>query len=168
MQQVAHVYAALMMAGARHGIGVFGSYAMNSLRLEKAYRAWGSELTNEVTMIEADMERFVDLAKDFVGKAGTLESKQAGARTLLTYMEVDATNADCLGSEPVYLEERLVGVTTSGAYGFAVRKSLAFAYLDPLAARTTADFQIMVRGQRRAARIIAQPAWDHANARPRA
>ena len=168
MQQVAHVYAALMMAGARHGIGVFGSYAMNSLRLEKAYRAWGSELSNEVTMIEADMERFVDFAKDFVGKAGTAESKRAGARTLLTYMEVDATNADCLGSEPVYLEDRLVGVTTSGAYGFAVRKSLAFAYLDPLAARTAGDFQIMVRGQRRAARIIAQPAWDHANARPRA
>jgi dimethylglycine dehydrogenase len=170
MQQVAHVYAALMMAGARHGIGVFGSYAMNSLRLEKAYRAWGSELTQEVTMIEADMERFVDFAKEFVGKTGTLESKQAGARTLLTYMEVDATNSDCLGNEPVYLDDRLVGVTTSGAYGFAVRKSLAFAYLNPLAASAGAggDFQIMVRGQMRAARIIAQPAWDGTNDRPRA
>ena len=77
-------------------------------------------------------------------------------------------NADCLGNEPVYLDERLAGVTTSGAYGFAVRKSLAFAYLDPLAARHDGEFQIMVRGQRRAARIIAQPAWDAANDRPRA
>jgi dimethylglycine dehydrogenase len=168
MVQMAHVYDALMMAGARHGIQLFGSYAMNSLRMEKAYRAWGSELTNEVTMIEADMERFVDWNKDFLGKPGTLESKHHGPRTLLTYLEVDAINADCLGNEPVFHGGRLVGVTTNGAYGFAVRKSLAFAYLEPAVARAGAEFEILVRGERCAARIIGQPAWDPSNARLRA
>jgi dimethylglycine dehydrogenase len=156
-----------MMAGARHDISLFGSYAMNSLRMEKAYRSWGAELTNEVTMVEADMERFVDLGKDFIGKAGTLQSKRSGPRTLLAYMEVDAADADCLGNEPVFCEGRLVGITTSGAYGFAVRKSLAFAYMDPLIARVGRECEIMIRGEQRSARVIAQPAWDPNNERPR-
>jgi dimethylglycine dehydrogenase len=167
MQQMAHVCDALMMAGRRHGISLFGTYAMNSLRMEKAYRSWGAELTNEVTMIEADMERFVDFAKDFIGKAGTLESKRRGPRALLCYLQVDAADADCLGNEPVFCEDRLVGVTTSGAYGFAVRKSLAFAYVEPQAAHTGRELQIMIRGEKRAARSIAQPAWDPNNGRLR-
>ena len=93
---------------------------MNSLRMEKAYRAWGLELTNEVTMIEGAMERFIDLAKDFVGKAGTLKSKEDGPRIQLVYLEVAATDPDCRGNEPVYHDGRLVGITTGGAYGHAV------------------------------------------------
>jgi dimethylglycine dehydrogenase len=168
MAHMAHVYDALMMAGARHGIQLFGSYAMNSLRMEKAYRAWGSELTSEVTLIEADMQRFVDWSKDFIGKRGTLESQHQGPRTRLTYMEVDATNADCLGNEPVFHQDRLVGITTSGAYGFAVRKSLAFAYVEPSVVHGGAEFEILLRGDRRSARILEQPAWDPANDRLRA
>ena len=63
MASMPSVFDALMREGERHGITLFGTYAMNSLRMEKAYRAWGAELTNEVTMIEGAMERFVDLAK---------------------------------------------------------------------------------------------------------
>jgi dimethylglycine dehydrogenase len=114
------------------------------------------------------MERFVDLSKDFTGKVATVESKRGGPRTRLAYLEVDATNADCLGNEPVYQDDRLVGSTTSGAYGFAVRKSLAFAYLDPPAARHGNELEIMVRGKKRPARIISQPAWDPSNDRLRA
>jgi dimethylglycine dehydrogenase len=168
MRQMAHVYDALMMAGTRHGIGLFGSYAMNSLRMEKAYRAWGVELTNEVTMIESDMERFVDFGKDFIGRAATLESKHRGPRTWLRYLEVDAENADCLGNEPVLSADRVVGVTTSGAYGFAVQKSLAFAYLTPEIAHDPGRIEVMVRGIKCAARILAQPAWDPGSERLRA
>ena len=73
---------------------------MNSLRMEKAYRAWGLELTNEVTMIEGAMERFVDLAKDFVGKAGTLKSKEDGPRIQLVYLEVAATDPTAAATSP--------------------------------------------------------------------
>ncbi len=167
MARMPKVFDALMAAGAAHGIGLFGTYAMNSLRMEKAYRGWGADLTNEVTMVEADMERFVNYRKDFIGKSGTLRSKQEGPRMVLTYLEVDADRADCLGNEPVYIDGELAGVTSSGGYGFALQKSLAFAYLRPSLLRQHAHIEIPVRGERRAARVIPQPAWDPKNERLR-
>ena len=162
------VFDALMAAGAAHGIALFGTYAMNSLRMEKAYRAWGAELTNEVTMVEADMERFVHHDKEFIGKAGTLRSRHEGPRYLLSYLEVEADNADCLGNEPVYCDGKPAGLTTGGAYGFAVQKSLTFAYLDPRLRRDGARLEVMLRGELRGARLLPEPAWDPANQRLRA
>jgi dimethylglycine dehydrogenase len=154
-----------MDSGQPHRLRLFGSYAMNSLRMEKAYRAWGGELTNEITMIEADMERFVRFDKEFVGRAATLASKQQGPRIKLAYMEVDATDSDCRGNEPITLDGRLVGLTTGGAYGFAVKKSLTFAYLEPQLIAEGAEFDIALLGETCKARIIPQPAYDPANAR---
>jgi dimethylglycine dehydrogenase len=168
MGQMPVIYQALMSAGKPHGIKLFGTYAMNSLRMEKAYRAWGSELTNEVTLIDAGMERFADLNKDFIGKSATLEALREGPRILLAYLQVETEHEDCLGNEPVYRGNSLVGVTTGGGYGFAVRKSLAFAYLEPKLVQEDAAFEILLRGERRAARIIAQPVWDPRNERLRA
>jgi dimethylglycine dehydrogenase len=168
MERMPALFDALMRAGKPHGLRLFGTYAMNSLRMEKAYRAWGGELTNEITMIEGDMERFLDLGKDFVGKAATLRSKRVGPRSKLVYLAIDAADSDCLGNEPVYAEDRLVGVTTGGAYGHAVKQSLAFAYVEPALARAGQDFEIEMQGDRRAARIIPQPAWDPRNERLKA
>jgi dimethylglycine dehydrogenase len=167
MAQMPVIYRALTSAGRVHGLRLFGSYAMNSLRMEKAYRAWGGELTNEVTLIEAGMDRFIDFGKDFIGRSGTVSSRDAGPRTLLAYLEVDTAEADCLGNEPVYCGDSLVGVTTGGAFGFAVEKSLAFAYVEPRLAKAGVALGIVVRGERRQARVIPQPAWDPANERLR-
>jgi dimethylglycine dehydrogenase len=167
IQGLMPVYKALVRAGAAHGMRMFGTYAMNSLRMEKAYRGWGSELTNEVTMAEAGMQRFIDLQKAFIGKAATLAARETPSRSWLAYLEVDAQDADCLGNEPVYRDGALAGITTGGAYGFAVRKSLAFAYLSVPAGTGTA-LQIMVRGELRGATVLAQPAWDAGNERLRA
>jgi len=168
MRRMPEVYDALRSAGVAHGLKLFGTYAMNSLRIEKAYRGWGSELTNEVTMIEADMERFVNYDKDFIGKDATVAARRAGPRVLLAYLDVEARKADCLGNEPVYRAERVVGLTTGGAHGFAVDKTLTFAYLDPALVKDGADFEILVRGERCRARVIAQPAYDPKNERLRA
>ena len=162
------VFDGLMAAGEAHGIQLFGAYAMNSLRMEKAYRGWGGELTTEISMVEADMERFVRLDKEFTGKAGTLKSKQEGARTKLVYMEVDASDSDCRGNEPIYANGKVVGLTTSGGYGFTVGKSLAFGYVDPELANEGQDFEIDIYDERKAARIIPQPIYDPENDRPRA
>jgi len=113
------------------------------------------------------MERFVNFDKDFIGKAGTLKSKQEGPRIVLTYLEVDADQADCLGNEPVYIDGQLAGLTSSGGYGFAVEKSLAFAYLKPSLLRNSARIEIVIRGDRRAAQVLTQPAWDPKNQRLR-
>jgi dimethylglycine dehydrogenase len=166
MPEMPKVFRALMDTGAAYGIGLFGTYAMNTLRMEKAYRAWGSELTNEVTMIAADMERFVAFGKDFVGKTATVRAKQDGPPIKLVYMGVDAVDNDCYGNEPVYRGNSLVGITTSGAYGHAVGQSLAFAYVRPELAQAD-GLDILMMGRRCAARILPQPAWDAENSRPR-
>ena len=81
MAGMPRVFEALMQAGGPHGIRLFGTYAMNSLRMEKSYRGWGSELTSEIDMFEASMDRFIRLDKpDFIGKAASLLRKQRGPR----------------------------------------------------------------------------------------
>ena len=67
----------------------------------------------------------------------------------------------------MYIDGELAGLTSSGGYGFALQKSLAFAYLRPSLLRERAHIEISIRGDRRAARAIAQPAWDPKNERLR-
>jgi dimethylglycine dehydrogenase len=160
------VFAALMAAGKAHGLALFGTYAMNALRMEKSYRGWGSELTTEIDMFEASMERFIRLDKaDFIGKAASLTRQQAGPRMKLVCLEVANTDSDCVGNEPVYQGDKLVGVTTSGGFGHAVKKSLAFAYVDPKLAAPGTPLEVMVFTARRAATVIPDSPWDPANAR---
>ena len=168
MSHLKAVYDALMKAGEPQGIQLFGSYAMNSLRMEKAYRGWGSELTTEIDMFEASMGRFIRLEKEhFIGKAASLSNKQRGPRMILSYLSVDNTDSDCMGNEPVYHDGKIVGVTTSGGFGHAVNASLAFAYVDPKLTAIDTEFEIMVLGEMRRARIIAESAWDANNERLR-
>jgi len=168
MDDMPKVFDALMAAGKPRGLRLFGTYAMNSLRMEKAYRGWGSELTTEVDMFEASMERFIRLDKeDFIGRAASLSKQQRGPRMKLVYMEVDNTDSDCMGNEPVYRNGEVVGVTTSGAYGHAINKSLAFAYVEPRLAVPGTHLEVLIFNERRAARLIAEPAWDQGNARPK-
>jgi dimethylglycine dehydrogenase len=169
MAKMPTVYAALMKAGAAHGIKLFGTYAMNSLRMEKAYRGWGSELTNEIDMYEATMHRFIREDKDdFIGKAASLSLKQRGPRMTLVYLDVENTDSDCVGNEAVYHKGKVVGVTTSGAYGHKVQKSLAFAYVSPELAELGTELDIMMFTELRKARVIAESIWDPENLRLRA
>jgi len=159
------VFEALQRAGEPHGLTLFGTYAMNSLRMEKAYHAWGAELTNEVTLIAADMERFVDFGKGFIGKPGTLRDKQDGPPSKLVYLSVAAADHDCYGNEPVYHGDRIVGLTTGGAYGHAVNQSLAFAYVESALARPGAQFEILMMDNRCPAIVLPGAAWDPDNTR---
>ncbi len=160
------VFDALMKTGEPHDIKLFGTYAMNSLRMEKSYRGWGSELTNEIDMFEGSMERFIRLGKeDFTGKAASLSRKQKGERMKLVTMEVANTDSDCVGNEPVYHAGKLVGITTSGAFGHAVNKSLAFAYVPPDLTASGTEFDVMVFTETRKARIIPDSIWDPDNSR---
>jgi dimethylglycine dehydrogenase len=169
MSDAPKVFDALMLAGKPHGIALFGTYAMNSLRMEKAYRGWGSELTAEIDMFEASLSRFIRLDKgDFIGRQASLAKKQRGPRMQLVYMEVDNTDSDCMGNEPVYHNGKMIGLTTSGGFGFAVNRSLAFAYVPPALNAIGTEFEIMVFTEKRKARIIAEPVYDPSNARLKA
>ncbi|HAF89347.1 MAG TPA: aminomethyltransferase, partial [Deltaproteobacteria bacterium] len=101
LEKMEALYDTLLEAGSEYGIANFGTYAMNSLRMEKAYKGWGSELTTEITPIEAGLERFVDFNKFFLGREATLSRKLLGVNTKLVYVSVKTTDSDCLGNEPV-------------------------------------------------------------------
>ncbi|MDX1402270.1 MAG: FAD-dependent oxidoreductase, partial [Kiloniellales bacterium] len=132
MERLADLYDAVWSEGETYDLADFGVYAVNSLRMEKAYKGFGAELTNEITMVEADMERFVAFEKeDFVGKAETLQVKQAGIATQCVYFECEMGDSDIKGGEAVLVGDRSVGVTTSGGYGHTTGKSLGFAYVEP-------------------------------------
>jgi dimethylglycine dehydrogenase len=168
MTQLEQVYDEVWAAGEALGIADVGGYAVNGLRLEKAYAGWGVELTNEITMIEAGLERFVKFEKGaFVGREALLRRKQDGVQTRLIYVEVAAGDADVRGGEPLIAGEQVIGVTTSGGYGHTVQKSLAFAYVEPDFAMPGSNFDIEILAQRHQATVLAEPTYDPNNVRLR-
>ncbi|MFP6742479.1 MAG: aminomethyltransferase family protein, partial [Alphaproteobacteria bacterium] len=163
------LYKALMEAGAEFGIANFGFYALNSLRMEKAYRGFGAELMNEMTPIEADIERFVDYDQgDFVGHGALLQRKQDGVAWKLAYLSLVAPDLDILGSEPVYTDGKIVGVITSGGYGHTVGQNLAFAYVPPALAAPGTALQVEMLGNLVEAEVQATAIYDSRNERLRA
>jgi len=163
---LASLYAALWEHGGQFGIANYGLYAVNGMRIEKGYKAWSTELTNELNMLEADMDRFFNMNKgDFVGKAATLAQPPRPLK--IVYMEIDATDADARGAEPVLAGEACIGITTSGSYGHRVKKSLAFACVDPSHSAPGSVFEVLIQGERRCARVLEAAAFDPDNSRMR-
>jgi dimethylglycine dehydrogenase len=165
---LAGLYEALWERGRPFGIANYGLYAVNSMRVEKGYKAWSTELTNELTLLEADMPRFFATKKDdFIGKTATLE--QTPRPFKIVYAEVDASDTDARGGEPVLAADgRCIGVTTSGAYGHRVKKSLAFACVEPAFEAAGTPFDILLQGEPRRATVLPAPAFDADNSRMRA
>jgi dimethylglycine dehydrogenase len=134
--------------------------------MEKGYRGYGAELTNEITLVEADCTRFFAPEKGaFRGRETTLSVQAAGITTALVYGEIAATDCDTYGGEAVMQGDRVVGVCTSGGYGHASAKSLTFAYVEP---GTTEGLDVVVLGERRQLTVLDAPAWDPENARQKA
>ena len=166
MDDLAALYDAIWAAGREFGLVNYGLYAVNTMRMEKAYKAWGSELTNELTMIEAGMGRFINFKKDdFVGKQATLNAPD---RFRIVYGEVDATHVDVRGAEPCMVGETCIGLTTSGGYGHRVGKSLFFACVPLENATPGSTFAIQLQGELREARVLDHPVYDPDNAKMKA
>jgi dimethylglycine dehydrogenase len=137
------------------------------MRIEKGYKAMGSELTTEVTPVEADIQRFVNWDKEFIGKDSAAARRDTDLEMLCVYGELDADGADARGNEPIWSGSQLIGLTTAGAYGHTVEKSLFFAYVTPDFAEPGSEFEVQILGQRRAAMVLGEPAWDPENERVR-
>jgi dimethylglycine dehydrogenase len=169
MERMEALYDAIWQAGKACGLVNFGLYAVNSLRMEKAYRGWGAELTNEVTMLDAAMERFIKFDKeDFVGKEATLLQRERGLTMRLVYFEIEASDSDVRGGEPIFDGENCIGVTTSGGYGHCVQKSLGFGYVDPAHSCPGSGFTVELLGESCTATVLEQAAYDPANQRLKA
>jgi dimethylglycine dehydrogenase len=162
------VYDALWAAGQAHGIADYGSFAMNALRMEKAFKGAG-ELTNEVTLPEADVMRFVKPDKgEFLGREATLAALAKPLPWVCAYLEIEPQGDwDGNGGEAVRLDGAVVGSTASVAYGHTVGKVLAFAYIKPHAAEPGTRLEVFMNETWRPARVLGEAAYDPAGLLPR-
>ena len=160
-----HVYAQLVAAGGTLGLVDFGYRALESMRLEKAYRLWGLDLASDFTALEAGMDRWVRFDKtDFIGRDALLAVAQnGGPRRRLACLVVDADGADAHGFEPVREGDRIVGFVTSGGYGFRVDRSIALGYLPTECCGPGTRLTVEILGSRRPATVVQAPLYDPAN-----
>ena len=159
------VYDALWAAGAPIGITDYGSFAMNVMRMEKGFKGAG-ELTNEVTLAEADVLRFVRRDKAYLGRDLTLND---ALPWVCAYLAIAPDgDVDGHGGEAVLKDGRVVGSTASVVYSPTVGEVLAFAYITPEAAAPDTTLEVMIHGKPRAARVLADAVYDRESLKPRA
>ena len=161
------IYEAVLQAGAKP----FGMWALNSLRLEKGYRAWKGDLSTDYSLLEGGLDRFVRLDKpqDFPGKAALLSEKQRGVKKRFAPLIVDAGAADAPYMSTLWHDGEVVGETTSGGWGFRVNASIAYAMLRTDLTEPGTEIEVEIYGERRRAVVQPdRPLWDPENERLRA
>ncbi|MBW2232362.1 MAG: GcvT family protein [Deltaproteobacteria bacterium] len=155
------LYDLLMEAGQQYGIVDFGYRALDSMRLEKAYRLWGSDMSADYTPLEAGMGRFVDFEKgDFIGRDALLRQQEQGLERELACLVVDAGDADPHGYEPILYGRTRVGYVASGGYGHTVEKTIVLAYLPTAHLAPGTELTVEILGERRAAQVVEEPLYD--------
>jgi len=168
--QLPSLYAAIWAAGAAFDIRDFGLYAMDSLRVDKCYRGWKSDLESGYTPLEASLDRFVDVTKpDFVGKAALAAEHARGAAQRFVPLIFDEDgDAEAPYCAQVFDGETNVGLTTSGVWSHTLNKSVALAYVKADKATPGTKLQVNVLGTMRSATVHAEPLYDPKNQRLRA
>ncbi|WP_170342304.1 GcvT family protein [Ruegeria arenilitoris] len=161
------IYDAILAAGAKP----FGMYALNSLRIEKGYRAWKGDLSTDYSLLEGGLERFIkfDKPQDFPGKTALLAEKQRGAKKSFVTLVVEAGDCDAPYMSCIWQGDQIVGETTSGAWGYRVGKSVALGMIKADLANPGTELEVEIYGEKcRAVVQEDQPLWDPANERLRA
>ncbi len=161
-----HLYDLLIEAGGPYGLVDFGYRALDSMRLEKAYLMWGSDMSADYTPLEAGMSRFVDFEKgDFIGRDALLRQRERGLERRLACLVVDARDADPHGYEPILDGNKRVGYVASGGYGHRVEKTIALAYLPVAYLEPGTELALQILGENRAAHVVEPPLYDPENRR---
>ena len=145
-----------------------GYRAIDALRLEKGYRVWSSDITPNDNPFEAGLGFAVALDKgDFIGRDALLAAREDGPRKRLRCLVLDDPRAVCLGNEPVRIDGNVVGRVTSGGYGFAVERSIAYAYVPPdVAIGDRGDVDLF--GEWVGFEVAREPLYDRSGERIRA
>ncbi|XP_072650033.1 dimethylglycine dehydrogenase, mitochondrial isoform X4 [Canis lupus baileyi] len=155
----AALYDIVMDAGQEEGIDNFGTYALNALRLEKAFRAWGSEMNCDTNPLEAGLDYFIKLNKpaDFIGKQALKQIKAKGLKRRLVCLTLATDDVDPEGNESIWFDGKVVGNTTSGTYSYSIQKSLAFAYVPIELSKVGQQVEVELLGRNYPASIIQEP-----------
>ncbi|MEM8849789.1 MAG: FAD-dependent oxidoreductase [Pseudomonadota bacterium] len=166
MEMQTYLFDRLMEVGAPLGLKLVGARAQNWLRQEKSYRAFGTELGRDATPLEAGLHRFVDMSKDFRGKAAM---EALGIRSKCVTVLVDGPgDADPWGREALYAGDERVGRLTSGGYSVAFGKSIGMGYVRPDLAAPGTKLKARMQRQLWDAVVTEDSPYDPQNARIRA
>lgn len=165
------LYDALCEAGKAFNLKDFGMYAMESMRLEKSYRAWKVELDHEYSPLRSGLDRFVDLSKPaFKGREALIAEAASPLPDIFTTLLLDPVpdddtinNTDALYGCPLQVDGTIVGYTTSGGYGHRIEKSVALGYIKPEHAVEGTRVQVSVLGTLREATIVGESPYDPDN-----
>ncbi len=158
--EIRNSFKAIFAKGQTHGLQLYGSFAMNSMRLEKGYLG-ANELTNEVTLAEAGQMRFVDFNHKFVGNFATLNSTP---RYQCVHLEIeDDGETDGNGGEAIYSSGKQVGSISSIGFGHRVKKLLAFGFVNPDYDTNETRFEVRIMNEMRKASILNKPPYDPQN-----
>lgn len=162
------VWDALWEAGQEFGIIAAGGGAFESLRLEKGYRLWGTDIHTEHNPYEAGLGWAVKLDKgEFLGREALIRKQAAGIERRLCCLTLDDPKHVVMGKEPILDGERVLGYVTSANVGYSVGKSIAYGYLPLDYAVTGANVAIEYFGMRYEATVTDEPLFDPGNARLR-
>ncbi len=152
------VYEALIDAGDAYGIVDFGYRALDSLRMEKGYRLWGSDMSAQYTPLEAGLDKFVKLDKgDFIGRNALVEQQRVGVTQRLVTLVVDCDEAIPLGDESIRSGDEAVGYISAAERGHVVGEVIAHAYLPIALTAPGTTVEIDVLGSWRPAVVATTP-----------
>ena len=160
-----HIFDKLMEAGKEFGIKPFGIRAMNSLRVEKSYKLVGTELSIEYSPYESGLDRFIHPNKGkFIGLEALNKWREKGFDNKLVTLEVHNTeDADVLGNNPIYQDDKVVGRATGGEYGFRLDKSIALAMVKPDVATVGEKLKVDILGKMYDATVLDESPYDPKN-----
>ncbi len=157
-----YLFDLIMAAGEEHGLKLVGARAQNWLRQEKSYRAFGTELGRDATPLEADLPRFVNMDKDYQGKAAMLD---IGIRSKCVTLLIDGPeDADPWGREALYDGDNRVGRLTSGGYSVAFKKSIGMGYVPAELAEVGTKLKVRMFRELWDAVVVEDSPYDPKNA----
>ncbi len=164
------VYDAVMAAGRPLGLRPFGMFALNSLRVEKGYRAWKGDLSTDYTVLQGGLDRFVDWAKpDFRGKAALAAELQAGVAKRFCTLVIEAGDQDPPYMSSIWHDGKIVGEVTSGYFGHRVGAVVGLGMLKVAVNQPGTKVEVEIFGKRYPAEVQQDaPLWDARNERIRA
>jgi 4-methylaminobutanoate oxidase (formaldehyde-forming) len=167
------VYDVIVGAGAAFGLRLAGYHALNSLRMEKAYRHWGHDIGDEDTPLEAGLQFAIAWNKPggFVGLEPLREQRAAGVRRRLVAIALERADRLLYHNEPIWRNGELVGRISSGMFGHTLGAALGLGYVAnsgvPVSAEWIAagQYEVEVAAERVPARVSLRPFYDPASER---
>ena len=170
MEYLPGLYAALMQAGAAHGLADFGIYAVESMRLDKCYRGWKGDLEIGFSPLDASLDRFIAWNKpEFRGRDALLRERETGSAWRFVPLLLDeAGDTDAPACASVFADGTRAGLVTSGGWSYRLGRSVALAYVRPGLAAPGTTVAVNVYGEMRAATVAREPLFDPDNTRLRA